>query len=535
MTDSLIEAALKKQPPEIFAFSGPKIIETLKERRKYLKAEAVQYYKFLAREVEVTGSDKKETFEVVNNDDGSVDVRVHKINDKGQREKVLYERKFLPAETREIRLFGFNNNDSFLITGSDRRKIKIRLLGGEDKDTYVNETNSPRKSTVTYDYKGDSDQYRGVMKKEIPEDPSVNIYYRRNFQYDILQPREYAAYNRDDGLFLGLGLRYTTHGFRKDPFRMQHEVGGVVSLLTKAWRFRYDMTRTDAIGGTDLIIHADVRAPNNTINFFGKGNNTVNRINDGRGPQFYRTRFFHADFAMMLKREVMPDIHLFYGPTFQFYNVDSTENRNRVILKPAEIGLDTANFFRRKTYAGVAASLVIDNRNDVNYPTRGVFWTTKLGLNRGLTKYTSNYSQLSTDMAVYISSNAPPRTVVALRFGAAWNFGKYEFYQSQFLSGLDNLRGYRKYRFAGDRMAFNNIDVRVRIKNYQGYLFTGSYGFLLFHDIGRVWLKGENSHKWHNGYGGGLWISPANRLVLTGSMMRSDEGWLPLVSLGFQF
>ena len=84
-------------------------------------------------------------------------------------------------------------------------------------------------------------------------------------------------------------------------------------------------------------------------------------------------------------------------------------------------------------------------------------------------------------------------------------------------------------------MAYNNIDVRVRLKNYQGYLFTGSYGFLLFHDIGRVWLKGENSKRWHNGYGGGLWISPANRIVFTGSMMHSKEGWLPLVSLGFQF
>ena len=59
MTDSVIEAAIKRQPPEICPFSGPKIIETLKARRKYLKAEAIQYYKFLAKEVEITGTDKK--------------------------------------------------------------------------------------------------------------------------------------------------------------------------------------------------------------------------------------------------------------------------------------------------------------------------------------------------------------------------------------------------------------------------------------------------------------------------------------------
>ena len=123
MSDSVIEAALKQQPPEVYEYSGPKIIETLKERRKYLKQEAVEYYKFLAKEVEVTGTDKKETFEIKNNDDGSIDVQVYKIDDKEKREKVLYQRKFLPGETKEIRLFGFNNEDSFHITG-DRTSAK---------------------------------------------------------------------------------------------------------------------------------------------------------------------------------------------------------------------------------------------------------------------------------------------------------------------------------------------------------------------------------------------------------------------------
>lgn len=535
MTDSVIENAIRQQPPEIFSFSGPKIIQTLKERRQYLKDEALQYYEFLAKEVEITGSDKKETFDVKNNEDGSVEVKVYKINSKDARENILYQRTFFPGETNEIRLYGLNNNDSFLITGSDKRKIKIRLLGGEDKDVYVNDTKSVPSQTVTYDFKGDSDVYKGNFRKHIPEDPSVNILNRRNFQYNILQPRKFVAYNRDDGLFLGAGLRHTSHGFRQEPFAMQQEIRGYFSMLTRAWRFRYNLERTDAIGGTDLLFQADVRAPNNTINFFGKGNNSENKINDGFGPRFYRTRFFHADLGVLLRREIFPDIDLYYGPSVQFYSVDSTENRNRAIVKPEETGLDTVGLFNKKTFAGINAALVIDNRNDLAYPTRGVFWTTKLNVNRGLNSNASNFTQLSSDMSVYISSNAPPRMVVAVRFGAAFNFGKYEFFQSQFLSGTENLRGYRKYRFAGDKMVYNNVDIRIRLKNYQGYLFTGSYGVLLFHDVGRVWLKNEESARWHSGYGAGLWVAPANKLVFTGSMMHSREGWLPLVSLGFQF
>lgn len=535
MTDSAIENAMKYQPPEVFAFSGPKIIETLKERRKYLKDEAVQYYKFLAKTVEVTGTDKKETFDIVNNDDGSIDLTVYKINDKDKRENVLFRRKFLPGETNELRLFGFNNEDSFHITGSDKRQIKLRLLGGEDEDVYINDTKSPSRQTVTYDYKGDSDIYKGNFKKDIPENPSVNIYNRHSFQYNILQPKKFVAYNLDEGLFLGAGLRYTSHGFKKEPFEMQQEIRGSFSLLTRAFRFLYNLERIDAIGGTDLLVNADLRAPNNTINFFGKGNNTENRINKGLGPQFYRTRVFRGDFSVLLRREIFPDIDLYYGPSLQLYNVETEDNRNKAIVTPAEIGFDTAGVFNKKSFGGLNTALVIDNRNDLVYPTRGVFWTNKISLYKGLNSSSSNFSQLSSDMSLYISSNAPPRMVVAVRVGAAFNFGNYEFYQSQFLSGTENLRGYRNYRFAGDKMLYNNLDVRIRLKNYQGYLFTGSYGILFFHDVGRVWVKGEESARWHNGYGAGFWVAPANRLVIAASMTGSKEAWLPLVNLGFQF
>jgi hypothetical protein len=535
MTDSVIESAIGMQPPEIFPYSGPQIIATLKERRKYLKEEALQYYQFLAREVEITGSDQREYFDVSNDEDGSVEVKVFKISDKKNDRSLLYQRKFVPGETKEIRLFGLGGEDSFHITGSAKNRIRVRLLGGDDQDAYINETNRLRSFTLAYDIRGDSDRFAGDLKKHISVDPSANIYNRKNFQYDILQPKKYFAYNRDDGIFLGAGLVYTTHGFKKDPFKLRQELKGQVAMLTWAYRFQYNLEWTDAIGGTDLLFRSDVRAPNNNINYFGKGNNTLNEIDDGRGPQYYRTRFFQTDVAVLLKREILPDIHFYYGPTFQAFRADSIDNLNKVIARPVVNGLDSATLYKWKTYGGVGTGIVIDNRNDVNYPTRGVKWITTAQFNHGLNRHSSNFSQLKSDLSVYISSNAPPRTVVALRFGAGFNFGSYEFYQSQFLSGLDNLRGYRKYRFAGDKMFYNNLDIRIRIKNYQGYLFTGSYGILLFHDFGRVWVKGEKSGVWHNGYGIGAWVSPANRIVLTASYMRSKEGGLPLVSLGFQF
>ncbi|MBO9571865.1 MAG: BamA/TamA family outer membrane protein, partial [Chitinophagaceae bacterium] len=392
--------------------------------------------------------------------------------------------------------FGFAGKDSFNISGPNNKLIKLRVVDTESKG---------------------------------------KIYKRNTFKYDILHPSPSFGYNRDDGVQLGATLSYTEHSYNKDPYRVFHQVKALYAFRTNAFRIQYDFVATDVIGSSDLVVRADLRAPNNTINFFGAGNNSENNIKEGTDYRYYQTTVFHGDFGMFLKKEIAPDIHLFYGPTFQVYNLDSSKNRNRLVYNPELIGMDTTNLYHKRTYAGIGTALVIDNRNDANYPTRGVKWKTAFLYNKGLNRYTSEFSQFTSDLSVYISSNIPSRMVVALRFGGGINFGSYQFYQSQFLSGTQNLRGFRKYRFAGEKMFYNNLDVRIRLKDYQGYLYTGSYGILLFNDIGRVWLDGEESGRWHDGYGFGAWIFPAHRFMLTGTIGFSKEGALGVVNLGFMF
>ena len=126
----------------------------------------------------------------------------------------------------------------------------------------------------------------------------------------------------------------------------------------------------------------------------------------------------------------------------------------------------------------------------------------------------SNYSQLNSDLSFYLSFPKRADLVIATRFGGTVTWGNYEFFQAGYLSGTDNLRGLRRYRFAGDKLAFNNTDLRLRIVDFKGYLFPGSLGLVAFHDIGRVWVKGETSSAWHNGFGGGLWLAPARQAVI---------------------
>ena len=85
-------------------------------------------------------------------------------------------------------------------------------------------------------------------------------------------------------------------------------------------------------------------------------------------------------------------------------------------------------------------------------------------------------------------------------------------------------------------MLFNNAEVRLKLADFPFYIFSGSAGVLAFHDIGRVWSDGETTGRWHNGYGGGIWVSPLRRFVIVGSLAFSkEERGLPLLTMGFQF
>ena len=137
-------------------------------------------------------------------------------------------------------------------------------------------------------------------------------------------------------------------------------------------------------------------------------------------------------------------------------------------------------------------------------------------------------------MALYVSKVELTKVVFATRFGVAHTYGNYEFFQAQFLSGTDNLRGYRKYRFAGQTMLFSNNDLRLKMADFNTYLFGGALGLVGFYDVGKVWPN-QGSNTWHGGFGGGIWISPLKQFVFTISVAHSKEETLPYATVGYQF
>lgn len=534
MTDDVIETALNQQPPEIHQYSKDKIISTLKERRKYFAGEMMEYYRFLSKTVTIVGSNQRELFTITKSDDGAVRVVVNKIAKDSTISSVMYDRTFTRDITRELRLFGLNDDDRFVITGGPSN-IKIRIIGGSGNDEFINDGTG--RKVKLYDASFEQNKISGStrFREHINADPQVNSYNRLNFKYNFFNPGWKFEYNIDDGIFAGYEIMYTRQGFRKEPYGMRHYISGARAFNTGSWHFRYNADIIDAIGSSDLIIDADFRAPVNVTNFFGLGNETAYDKDHPKGIQYYRARYNLINVSVYLKKQLQSWMRINVGPSFQHFSLDSSQNLGRFV-STAFPGTDNATLYGSKTFLGADFKLDINSKNNPTIPTRGLLLDLGVRPLLGLNELSNNILQARMDMRIYMSLASKTKLVLATRLGWAKNYGDYEFPQAMYLGGTENLRGYRRDRFAGRSMLFNNTELRVKLFDFNTYLFPGSFGMLVFNDVGRVWADGENSNDWHVGYGGGIWIAPIRRFVITGMLAHSkEEKIIPRVTFGFQF
>lgn len=534
MTDAVIERALNQQPPEIRNFSAPEIIGTLKKRRDYFEKEMMDYYHFISRTVTIVGTNQREQYRITKNTDGTVHVLGNKIAKDSSIATKVYERVFDPAVTKEIRIYGLKDDDRFIVDGSNS-PIKIRLIGGSGNDQFINNGNGKR--VLVYDAAFEQNNFGGStdFRKIVKTNPEVNRYERLNFRYNIFRPGLALEYNIDDGLFLGPKLEYTKQGFRKEPYGMRQYVQGAIAAKTGSLHFRYDADYIKAIGSADVLIRSDFRAPVNVTNFFGLGNETHIDL-ASNSVKYYRARYNIINASAYLSYQLQSWMRINLGPSFQYFRLDSGQNISRFVSSHPNNGLDPATLYLPRHYLGADARLAINSRNNNIIPTRG------LALDGGIRQLFSwdgkpnRLTQVNLDMRIFMSLFEFQRLVLATRFGWAKNYGKFQFPQAVYLGGTDNLRGYRKQRFAGRSALYNNTELRVHLANFNTYLFGGAFGILAFNDIGRVYIDDEKSNKWHDGWGGGIWIAPIKRFVVTASLAHSEEEKIiPRVTFGFQF
>ena len=150
-------------------------------------------------------------------------------------------------------------------------------------------------------------------------------------------------------------------------------------------------------------------------------------------------------------------------------------------------------------------SLTIDTRDNKVLPATGINWISTIKRLSGIgDKSYNKVTQVNSDFSFYFNL-IPDRLVFADRVGGGINYGNgFEFYQAQYLGSNDNLRGYRKDRFAGKSKFYNQAELRLRLANFRTYLFPAAFGVMAFFDAGRVWKINDTDKKTLSGYGGGI-------------------------------
>lgn len=531
MTDAKIEAAVRQLPPEVYPLSGPQIAANLKSRRDLLPDVAEKYYKVLSKYVDVAGSDKREKFEVRRLNDEETEVTMRKINKEGEESRVIYQRKFFRKETEEIRLYGMGGEDVFEVTGKVKKGILVRIIGGDGNDVITDSSSvkGATHKTKVYDNSEEENILAFSQETDDKTEPNkeVNLYDRNNYKVPYLGPRLSIEYNVDDGVFLGGGAVYRSHKFRKSPFASEHYLRANYAMATGAYNIRYDGTFTKLFSDRwDLGIKAGMNGPQYQFNFFGLGNETEQLVDN---IDYYRTRVSRLFFSPTLNTSIFKFLQAGFGPFYDQYEVQHTPGRFVEDVFGEEI-------FGKNQFAGARAYLNLQAVSTPVNPRIGLKWLNELSYFHQIGGQDSyNFARATSEFMFYIGPRLPFQLTLAARFGGSKNFGDFPFYMANTLGGLENLRGYRRTRFAGRSSIYQNTEVRLQLFRFNMYLFPGKFGIMGLIDHGRVWADHDNSSKLHRGVGGGIWIDILKQAVINATYSVGEDDNLVNVNFGFLF
>jgi len=538
LTSSVLKEGMLRMPANIFAKGGQETLRLMQVRKDNLEKFALDYYRFLAVTVEIPQTDKKEYFEVKHKKNGNIELTIHNIKKNGDNGRKLYHRVFDKKLTKEIRLYGMGGEDVFEVTGATRSPIKVRLVGGDDKDKFVVDPDlHNRAKTYIYDRSDQQNELpkSSAAKLRLAADTSVNQYNRTSFLYDQFGPLFHVNYNIDQGIQAGAGFIMEKQGFRKFPYASKQEFWVDYSTGRKSFILSYKGDFKKVAGHNNLMVNANFLGPNNLSNFFGLGNNTAfitDEEDDDKGMSYYRNRYDYLTTSFQLYQKV-DKWTVGGGLSMEYYRSSRSGNEER-FLHDFNLTNPEENVFNDRVYTGLIATVNYDSRDNIAIPKKGIYWNTVINGSQQLNDAHSRYGKIQSEFRYY-ANPGHAGFVIANRIGGGTTIGDPAYFQMMQLGGVHNLRGFHTNRFTGESMLYHNLDLRLKLFDFTSYIVPGSLGLLGFNDIGRVWMKGESSKSWHHGYGGGIYIVPADLILIQAAVGFSRESTMPYISVGFNF
>ena len=548
VTDEVIERAARRLPPEWYAIDGARLAADLKRRRDTLPEEADRFYRHLAGQVDVQGTNAAEIARVRRLEGGAVEVELARREGDSATGKPYFTRRFFPGETAEVRLYLRGGNDRVVVEGRGGG-VKVRVVGGAGDDVV---DDSKGGGTRVYDTEGVNKVVEGPGTRmdthpytPAPGPKTAPWIPPRDWGRDWF-PLPWASYSSDYGVFLGAGFATRSYGFRQQPHASQHALRAGWAFAASQPKIAYEGEFHRANSRALFEITANYSGLE-VLRYYGFGNETTAAEDD----DFNKVRQRQLVFAPALTLPLGGPLAFTVAPVLQYAE---TEEGGRLVdeEKPygygkfgqvggwARLRLDT-----RKPIARASRStLQLPLRGGASgaYPASGFYVEAIGAVFPKAWDVEEAYGWVEGSASTFLTAGAKGRVTLALRTGGKHMLGgKYPFHNAatagggSFFSGQDAVRGLHPNRFIGDSALYGNADLRLYVSRFFLAL-PGEWGLFGFGDAGRVWYEGETSDTWHTSWGGGLWIgllSRSNAVALT--VAQSDERTAFYVRAGFSF
>tara|TARA_R110002072_G_scaffold125944_3_gene262652 strand:+ start:185536 stop:189201 length:3666 start_codon:yes stop_codon:yes gene_type:complete len=522
LDEATIDNAWQNLPPEVQDETATKLKQSLKSRLANLDEYADRYATYLNRTVAVHGTDKDDKFEITRMEDGMTKVVIKRaISD--EKDPIIFERTFSKDETKEIWVYGLNDDDEFKVTGDGNRLIQLRLIGGFGKDKFTIEN---RRQLKVYDWDHEKTEFDGkTPAHQFTSKYETNTYHWRYFKENnhIILPN--IGFQTDDGLFLGAKDTYTNYGFNGNPFRYQHFLSANYYFAFQAVELEYEGIFANIFPHWNLEASGYFTSDSFANNFFGFGNDT-----------FYNDDAVDRDFNRARMQQIKADIGIAYKTfkvkaLFESFEVQESPNR---LFNPAT---NTVNpdVYDMQNYAGVETSLMYRNQNAMDFPTKARHLELVLGYKSNIDNTDNAFGYAGAKLGFEEGLIPSGSLVLGSSAGIRHNFGDfgtdYYFYHAPSIGGNTGLRGYRNERFAGETAFYHTTDLKLRLARLTTSVIPITFGTYGGFDYGRVWSDADISDTLHTSFGGGIWLSGLNSLAFKAGYFVSEED--QMIQVGF--
>ena len=519
ITDEVIESAFNDLPKEAQDKYAAEIKQNLKGRRDKIVEIAEDYYNYLSRLQTVLGTDKDDHFEITRLPEGKTNIKAYRIKD-GKKADLMVDRTFDASETNSIWIYGLDDDDVFEVKGKGDNPIHLRIIGGQNNDTY--KIANGRKVKV-YDQKNKKNtvEQKGGATFRFTNNYDFNTYDYKKQKQSIHLFLPTLGYNPDDGIKIGPAYVFTFNGFQRNPFSQQHRIGAGYYFATNSFDINYEGEFANIFGSWNFLLGGYYKNPNFSENYFGFGNETLNPHYEFDFEKDYnRVRIGGYGGSIGVKKVSPFGSTFIFKALFEGIEVEGTDGRYITQVTPTPVALDETKYF--VSAEGTYQYESYDNK--VN-PTRGMNFNLVAGGTQNIDDSDRIFGYVKPQIVFYNALTRNRKLVLKTDVRGQFNIGNnFEFYQGAQLGSDTGLRAYRDERFTGRTAAVAGADLRYSFNKFKTALLPIQLGVFGGYDVGRVWVPNDTSDKLHSSYGGGLWVNTADLLSGTFNLFAGDEG-----------